>query len=56
MDLIRRLRIRYIYIGQLEQITYDRVALEKFETMVKAGVLDVAYRNPKVVIYRVKAQ
>ncbi|MBI5876023.1 MAG: glycosyltransferase family 39 protein [Chloroflexi bacterium] len=54
MDLIRMLHIRYVYIGQLERATYAPGGLDKFDAMVKAGVLDVAYRNPKVIIYRVK--
>ena len=55
MDLIRSLHIRYIYIGQLERIQYDAIGIAKFETMSRAGVLEVAYENPKVKIYRVRA-
>ncbi len=54
MELIRELHIHYIYIGQLEQITYDAAGLAKFEQMRQAGALDVAYQNLKVMIYHVK--
>ena len=54
MDLIRALHIRYIYVGQLEQVTYDAAGLAKFDVMMKAGVLDMAYENPMVKIYRVR--
>jgi uncharacterized membrane protein len=56
MELVRQLHIHYIYIGQLERVTYDAAGLAKFEQMRQAGVLDVAYQNPKVMIYRVKRE
>jgi len=55
MDLIRSLHIRYVYIGQLERIQYDASGIAKFDAMSRAGVLEVAYENPKVKIYRVRA-
>ena len=54
MDLIRTLHIHYVYVGQLEQLTYDAAGLAKFEQMRQAGVLEVAYQNPMVVIYHVR--
>jgi YYY domain-containing protein len=54
MDLIRSLHIRYIYIGQLERIQYDAAGIAKFDAMRRAGVLEIAYENPKVKIYRVR--
>ncbi len=54
MQLIRQLHIHYIYIGQLERVTYDAAGLAKFDAMRQAGVLDVVYQNPKVMIYRVR--
>jgi uncharacterized membrane protein len=53
MELIRQLHIHYIYIGQLERVTYDAAGLAKFDQMRQAGVLDIAFQNPKVMIYRV---
>ena len=55
MDLIRSLHIRYVYIGQLERIQYDAGGIAKFDAMSRAGVLEVAYENLKVKIYRVRA-
>jgi uncharacterized membrane protein len=54
MDLVRQLHIDYIYIGQLERVTYDEAGLAKFDAMLKAGVLAMAYENPMVKIYRVR--
>lgn len=53
MELIRSLHIRYVYVGQLERIQYDAAGIAKFDQMSRAGVLEVAYENPKVVIYKV---
>ena len=55
MQLIRELRISYIYLGQLEAVTYEAAGLAKFEQMEKAGALEVAYQNSRVKIYRVKS-
>jgi uncharacterized membrane protein len=54
MQLIRELHIGYIYLGQLEYVTYEPAGLAKFEQMEKANVLEVVYQNPRVKIYRVK--
>jgi len=52
--LIAQHRISYIYVGQLERVTYPSQGLEKFETMRGQGTLELVYENPKVRIYRVK--
>jgi YYY domain-containing protein len=56
MQLIRELHIGYIYLGQLEYVTYEPAGLAKFEQMEKANVLEVVYQNPRVKIYRVNSQ
>jgi len=45
--LLDRYDVAYIYVGPLEVSTYGEQAREKFE-----GLLDVAYRNESVTIYR----
>ena len=51
--LITQLHVGYIYVGQLERILFSDAALGKFEALVATGDLQLAYRNPQVVIYRV---
>jgi uncharacterized membrane protein len=51
-DLIRDLRVAYIYVGVQERILFPAEGLAKFDAMVEAGDLTVAYRNPQVVIYQ----
>jgi uncharacterized membrane protein len=53
--LARQLQVSYIYVGALERILFPQASLDKFDTMVEAGDLQVAYRNPMVTIYRVSA-
>jgi YYY domain-containing protein len=52
-QLITQLNIRYIYVGQLERYVYNAAGLQKFDQMVKQGMLTVAYENDKVRIYQV---
>jgi uncharacterized membrane protein len=52
--LIEQLHVGYIYIGQLERVLFSDASLRKFDALVATGDLQVAYRNPQVVIYRVK--
>ncbi|HDH09858.1 MAG TPA: hypothetical protein ENF84_02840, partial [Chloroflexi bacterium] len=54
LQLIRELRISYIYIGQLERAVYDPAGLAKFDEMVRRGELEVVYENKRTKIYRVK--
>jgi len=54
LQLIRELRISYIYIGQLERAVYDPAGLAKFDEMVQRGELEVAYENERTRIYRVR--
>ena len=52
IEIAEELRIRYVYLGQLERYVYDESALAKFERMAEEGVLEVAFQNEKTVIYR----
>jgi len=49
------LGIRYVYVGQLERYVYPEAGLSKFDQMVELGLLEVAYENEKVRIYRFPA-
>jgi YYY domain-containing protein len=45
--------VRYLVVGPLERAYYDERGLAKFETMVEAGSLRVAFSNEGVTIYEV---
>jgi uncharacterized membrane protein len=49
---IRQYDVQYVIVGQVERIYYPPAGLRKFETGL-AGMLEVAYANPKLTIYRV---
>ncbi|RME48834.1 MAG: hypothetical protein D6791_02385, partial [Chloroflexi bacterium] len=55
LDIIHELDVSYIYVGQLERAWYPEAGIQKFEDMRALGLLEVAYQNPKVTIYRVTA-
>lgn len=52
-EILRDLRVRYLYIGTLERYVYDPRGLEKFALMEEMGLLETAYQNDQVTIYRV---
>ncbi len=54
LQLIRELRVSYIYVGQLEHAVYDTAGLAKFDEMVQRGELEVVYENERVKIYQVR--
>ena len=54
-ELMRHLRVGYVYVGPLEHILFQPESLRKFETLVERGELEAAYRNQQVTIYRVVA-
>ncbi|MFQ6013922.1 MAG: DUF2298 domain-containing protein [Anaerolineae bacterium] len=56
LQLIRKLHISYIYIGQLERTVYDPAGLAKFERMQEEGKLVLAYQNERVRIYLVRGR
>jgi uncharacterized membrane protein len=51
--LLRRYGVSYVYVGQLERNYYPANGLTKFRDMAGADLEEV-YRNPQVVIYRVR--
>ena len=52
LDLIDQYRVRYIVVGDLERIYYLPHGIEKFDRMVEAGDLELAYANDRTSIYR----
>ena len=52
-ELIAKLHISYVYVGQLERTIYPEEGLAKFEEMGAFGHLALAYQNPGVKIYEV---
>jgi YYY domain-containing protein len=53
LRVLRELRIRYIYVGQLERTVYDAGGLAKFDRWLREGRLEVAFQNEGVTLYRV---
>ncbi len=52
-DLIAKLNIGYVYVGQLERTIYPPGGLDKFEDMRGFGDLALVYQNREVKIYEV---
>lgn len=52
MQLLRRYRVSYIYVGPLERALYDASGLSKFEAMTGSGMLSKVYDENGVQIYR----
>jgi uncharacterized membrane protein len=52
-ELISKMDVSYIYVGQLEQSVYPSEGLEKFEALRAEGELDLVYQNPGVKVYQV---
>lgn len=53
MPVLRKYGVRYVYLGPLERLYYPAEGLAKFPTMVRQGLLKLAYENPHVSIYEV---
>ena len=51
---LKRFRVSYIYVGELERAFYDPQGLTKFDAMVNQGLLELVYENGAVKIYKVK--
>jgi YYY domain-containing protein len=52
-ELIDKLNVGYIYVGQLERTIYPEEGLDKFEDLRGFGELELVYRNAGVKIYEV---
>ncbi len=55
-ELMRDLRVGYIYVGALERILFAPDSLRKFDVMAELGDLAIVYQSPEVTIYRVAGQ
>lgn len=53
LRIIDKYDVGYIYVGQLEWVTYSPDGLNKFDQMVDQGHLEEVYRNAGTSIYRV---
>lgn len=51
---LKRFRVSYVYVGELERAFYDPQGLTKFDAMVSQGLLELVYENSAVKIYKVK--
>jgi uncharacterized membrane protein len=52
LALIDQLDISYIYIGQIERITYGSFVDDKFEQLRSQGALELVFENDKTKIYK----
>jgi len=52
LDLMNELGIEYVYFGQIERALYGEQSQARFDALVQAGEMEVAYRNERTVIYR----
>ena len=50
---MKRFNVSYVYVGDVERAYYDPSGLAKFDVMVATKMLQVAYRNDRVTIYKV---
>jgi YYY domain-containing protein len=50
--LLHEYRVQYIVVGPLERAYYEEEGLQKFESMVAEGTLQIAFRNGEVTVYR----
>ncbi len=53
LAMLKRYRVSYVYVGDLERAFYDPAGLQKFDGMVSAGQLRVVYQNDRVKVYQV---
>ncbi len=52
LQLIDELGISYIYVGQIERITYGNYIEQKFEQLRTEGELELVFKNEKTKIYK----
>jgi uncharacterized membrane protein len=55
-ELITKMNISYVYVGQLERTIYPFEGLDKFEDMRGWGEVALVYENPGVKIYQVLSE
>ncbi|HUV95572.1 MAG TPA: DUF2298 domain-containing protein, partial [Anaerolineae bacterium] len=53
LGILRRYRVKYVYVGQLERNVYPGPGLTKFDDLTKAGMLARVFHNDGVDIYEV---
>ena len=53
LALLKRFRVVYVYVGEVENAFYEKAGLAKFEAMTRAGQLKLVYQNERVKIYKV---
>jgi uncharacterized membrane protein len=52
LELMDELNISYVYLGQIETITYGNHIADKFEQLVTQGELEIVFENEKTKIYK----
>ena len=50
-ELLTKYKVRFIYVGELENYYYKKGGIEKFDNMIGKS-LELSYSNPGVKIYR----
>jgi YYY domain-containing protein len=53
--IIRRYNARYIIVGQLEKVYYDKAGFDKFTDMLQRGFIRIAYQDDGTTIYQVSS-
>ncbi|MEW5718302.1 MAG: DUF2298 domain-containing protein, partial [Chloroflexota bacterium] len=53
LPLLKRFRVAYIFVGEVENAFYDKAGLAKFDALARAGQLRLVYQNERVRIYKV---
>jgi uncharacterized membrane protein len=51
-EMLRQYQVEYIVVGELEHVYYSPVGLDKFDEMVKQGLLKAVFRNQGIQLYQ----
>ncbi len=54
--ILNKYDVSYVYVGELERQYYWPEGIAKFEQMANSGILETAYQDKTVTIYKVKEQ
>jgi YYY domain-containing protein len=54
LEAMKRFRVEYVYIGDLERAYYDAPGLAKFDAMARMGIAQIVYQNERVKIFQIK--